>query len=115
MQDIPITFEASGSESFSECIATRDPDDLGDDLSILAADASMPIAVVGMGFRGPGDATNVENLWKMITEQREGWKPTPKERWNNKAFYHPDHARHGTVSLRVKKVMNQDAHGGNAD
>jgi hypothetical protein len=98
MQDIPITIEASSSELSSECILTQGSEDNGEYLSILDVDACMPIAIVGMGFRGPRDATNVESLWKMIIEQREGWTPIPKERWNNKAFYHPDHARHGTVS-----------------
>ena len=60
---------------------------------------SMPIAIVGMGFRGPADATNTENLWKMIAEGREGRSEIPKDRWNNKAFYHPNSARNGTVSL----------------
>ena len=59
----------------------------------------MPIAVVGMSFRGPGDATSVENLWKMIVERREGRCEIPKDRWNNGAFYHPDPNRHGTVGL----------------
>ena len=63
----------------------------------MATDKSMPIAVVGMSFRGPKDATNIENLWKMISEKREGWSKIPKERWNNEAFYHPDNTRHGTV------------------
>ena len=61
-------------------------------------DATMPIAIVGMGFRGPGDATNVENLWKMISEGRESWSEIPKQRWNHEAFYHPDANRHGTES-----------------
>lgn len=59
----------------------------------------MPIAVVGIGFRGPGDATNVEGFWKMIAEAREAWSLVPKEKWNNQAFYHPDSNRIGTVSF----------------
>lgn len=109
MQDIPITIEANSSEPVAECTANDE------DLSILDTDACMPIAVVGMGFRGPGDATNVENLWKMMIEQREGWKPIPKERWNNSAFYHPDHAHHGTVRFQVKKALNWNTYGSNAD
>ena len=58
---------------------------------------NMPIAVVGMSFRGPADATSVESLWRMIYEKREGWSPIPKEKWNNDAFYHPDNKRHGSV------------------
>lgn len=69
-----------------------------DEASHSLDDASMPIAIVGMGFRGPGDATNVEKLWKMILEGREAWNQIPESRWNSHAFYHPDHARHGTVS-----------------
>lgn len=93
MQEIPIAIEENGSELFAECTA----DALNGTLDNHGEDLSMPIAVVGMGFRGPGDATDVHKLWKMILEQREAWKPIPEERWNNKAFYHPDHARHGTV------------------
>jgi Beta-ketoacyl synthase, N-terminal domain len=50
------------------------------DLSSIREDKCMPIAVIGMSFRGPGDATNVENLWKVITEARESWSEVPKER-----------------------------------
>lgn len=58
----------------------------------------MPIAVIGMSFKGPGDATSVEKLWEMISEGRESWTRIPKEKWNHEAFYHPDSNRHGTVS-----------------
>lgn len=68
-------------------------------VSDLDTDKSMPIAVVGMGFRGPGDATNVEKLWQMILEGREARTRIPQSRWNNDAFYHPDHSRHGTVGV----------------
>lgn len=74
--------------------------------SSLDGDAVMPIAIVGIGFRGPGDATNVENLWKMISEKRESWSKIPKDRWNHDAFYHPDPNRHGTVSGRIDFVLS---------
>ena len=75
----------------------------------LAEDASMPIAIVGIGFRGPGDATNVENLWKMISEGRESWSKIPKNRWNHDAFYHPDANRHGTVGwLRCPSFLGKN-------
>jgi hypothetical protein len=69
-----------------------------DDLANLAVESRTPIAIVGIGFRGPGDAKNVEKLWEMILEGREAWSTIPARRWNSTAFYHPDHARHGTVS-----------------
>jgi hypothetical protein len=67
------------------------------DMGVLDADSCMPIAIVGMGFRGPGDAQNVAKLEDMIRTGREAWSPVPAKRWNNTAFYHPDHSRHGTV------------------
>ena len=62
-------------------------------------DDTMPIAIIGIGFRGPADATNVENFYKMLSEAREAWSPVPKTKWNHDAFYHPDPNRNGTVSL----------------
>lgn len=106
MKEIPIILETTGSEVFEECITQSDIGDgepskgLQDDLSIIMEDASMPIAVIGMGFRGPADATDTNKLWQMMLEKREAWSPIPKERWSNKAFYHPDHARHGTVGSK---------------
>lgn len=52
--------------------------------------ASTPIAIVGMSFRGPGEATNIEQFWQMIVEGRSAWSKVPAERWNQDAFYHPD-------------------------
>lgn len=68
------------------------------ELENMATDSCAPIAIVGIGFRGPGDAKNVEKLWEMILTGREAWSPIPVKRWNSAAFYHPDHARNGTVS-----------------
>lgn len=64
----------------------------------------MPIAVVGLGFRGPGDATDVESLYRMILEAREAWSPVPKSKWNNDAFYHPEANHNGTVSKALAKM-----------
>jgi hypothetical protein len=72
-------------------------------------DATMPIAVVGIGCRCAGDATNPENLFEMVKKAREAWQPIPKDRYNNEAFYHPDANRNGTVSrhtlLSVRLLM----------
>lgn len=61
----------------------------------------MPIAVIGIGFRGPGEASSVEGLWNMMKNKQEAWSPVPKDRWNHEAFYHPDSNRSGTVSTSV--------------
>ncbi|EKV11465.1 Polyketide synthase, putative [Penicillium digitatum PHI26] len=67
-----------------------------------------PIAIVGIGFRGPGNAKNVEELWEMILNRREAWSPIPPKRWNSAAFYHPDNARHGTINVEGGHFLEED-------
>ncbi|RAK99944.1 putative polyketide synthase [Aspergillus ibericus CBS 121593] len=78
------------------------------DLSNIEQDASMPIAIIGMGFRGPGDAVTVGRLWTMMVEGREAWSPIPASRWNPSAFFHPDHARHGTINVQGGHFLTED-------
>ena len=80
----------------SETAESQESSEMGGPATL--EDKSMPIAIVGIGFRGPGDAISVDNLFSMISEGREGRSQIPKERWNNEAFYHPNPARNGTVS-----------------
>ena len=61
-------------------------------------DKTLPIAIVGMSCRFPGDATNVENLWKMCAESRDAWTSIPEDRFKLQGYYHPDSSRPGTVS-----------------
>jgi acyl transferase domain-containing protein len=60
-------------------------------------DKSMPIAIVGMGCRFPGDATSPTKLWDMLINKRSARQETPPDRFNINAFYHPDSDRGGTV------------------
>lgn len=58
----------------------------------------VPIAIVGMGCRFPGEATSPEKLWQLCASARSAWSEVPPERWNRDAFHHPDGGRIGTVS-----------------
>jgi hypothetical protein len=81
------------------------PDDSSDsDFSEQHRGSVMPIAVIGLGFRGPGEASSIEGLWSMMKEKREAWSPVPSDRWNHEAFYHPDSNRNGTVGQPVSKL-----------
>ena len=62
----------------------------------------MPIAIVGMSCRFPGDATSPEKLWNLCAEARSTWSEVPLERFNQKAFYHPQAEKLGTVSHFLK-------------
>lgn len=60
-------------------------------------DEPMPIAIVGISCRLPGDATDPEQLWNMISEGRSAWSEVPPDRYNIDAFHHPSGDRQGTV------------------
>ncbi|CAG7997677.1 unnamed protein product [Penicillium salamii] len=73
-------------------------------------DDTIPIAVVGMSFRGPGDATDAEGLLRMVAEGRESRSPIPREKWNHEAFYHPDSSRHGAHNVEYGHWFQQDVY-----
>ncbi|KAK4452026.1 hypothetical protein QBC34DRAFT_483426 [Podospora aff. communis PSN243] len=60
----------------------------------------MPIAIVGVACRFPGEATNPEKLWEMISQGRDGHSSWPKDRFNFDAFYHPNPERSGTFNAQ---------------
>ncbi|KAM7216745.1 hypothetical protein V8F06_007855 [Rhypophila decipiens] len=49
----------------------------------------IPLAVVGIGCRFPGDATNPDKLWSLLAEGKSAWTRVPVDRWNEDAFLHP--------------------------
>ncbi|KAL1634456.1 Type I Iterative PKS [Diplodia intermedia] len=71
-------------------------------------DATMPIAIVGIGGRFPGDATNPERLWEMISEGRNAMSEVPKDRFNIDSFYHPHAERQGTMNVRGGHFLKED-------
>lgn len=58
-----------------------------------------PIVVVGTACRLPGEATSLQALWDMMSNERTGHVPVPAERWDADAWYHPDPDRKGAVCL----------------
>ena len=58
----------------------------------------VPIAIVGMGCRFPGEATSPEKLWQLCSNTKSAWSEIPPGRWNKEAFYHPDGGKTGTVN-----------------
>ncbi|KAI9741637.1 MAG: polyketide synthase [Cirrosporium novae-zelandiae] len=62
--------------------------------------APMPIAIIGMACRFPGDVTSPERLWRICAERRSTWSKIPSDRFNQEAFYHPCGEKRGTLNLR---------------
>jgi hypothetical protein len=66
-----------------------------------------PIAIVGVGCRFSGSATNPEALWDMLSKGTTGWTKTASHRFNLNTFWHPNGDNKGTVCLS----QNEDDHG----
>ena len=65
----------------------------------LDMDRIEPVAVVGMSFGFPQDATSSDSFWKILMEQRNTATEFPPDRLNVDAVYHPDPNRRGQVSV----------------
>lgn len=79
-----------------------------DATNMAVEDAVMPIAIVGIGGRFPGEATNPDRLWEMISNGRNALSEVPKERFNIDAFYHPYAERQGTMNVRGGHFLKED-------
>ncbi len=70
--------------------------------------APVPIAIIGIGCRLPGNVTDTETLWDLLVEGRNCWAPVPTERYNEAAFYHPKSSNNGTTNHRGGHFLSQD-------
>ncbi|KAI0205645.1 hypothetical protein F4808DRAFT_239972 [Astrocystis sublimbata] len=76
--------------------------------SILAKDGPMPIAIVGVSGRFPGDASTPDKLWDMVSQARSALTDVPKERYNIDGFYHPSAERQGSTSTTKGHFISSD-------
>ncbi|KAF3765254.1 hypothetical protein M406DRAFT_42237 [Cryphonectria parasitica EP155] len=60
----------------------------------------MPIAVVGMACRFPGDGEDVESLFEMLQKGDSAWSEFPADRVNIDGFYHPSGSRQGSIGFK---------------
>ncbi|KAI8269455.1 Highly reducing polyketide synthase [Colletotrichum sp. SAR11_239] len=69
---------------------------------------SQPIAIIGIGLRAPGDASDPEKFWQMLVDARSARSEIPKDRYNVEGFYHPDPERLGSIQPRHAHFLKQD-------
>ncbi|RJE27111.1 polyketide synthase [Aspergillus sclerotialis] len=69
---------------------------------------TMPIAIIGMACRFPGDATSPEKLWDLCANGRNAWSPIPSNRFNQAAWYHPNKEHLGTSYVKGAHFLTQD-------
>ena len=68
---------------------------------VLEADILEPIAVVGLSFKFPQEATSTQAFWEMMSTKRCAMTEFPADRWNQGAFYHPDPDRYDAVGDKI--------------
>ncbi|KAF4543916.1 Beta-ketoacyl synthase [Lasiodiplodia theobromae] len=56
------------------------------------------VAIIGLAFRGPGDASSPENLWDLLVAGRSAFSTVPRSKWSHDGHYHPSPARGGSTS-----------------
>ncbi|KAL2441683.1 Highly reducing polyketide synthase sdnO [Exophiala dermatitidis] len=67
-----------------------------------------PVAIVGFSFRLPGGADTPDRLWEILETGEQAWTDVPEDRYNWKAFYHPDPEARGTHNARGGFFLKQD-------
>ncbi|KAI3394783.1 hypothetical protein diail_2252 [Diaporthe ilicicola] len=71
-------------------------------------DAVVPVAVVGMACRFPGDGESVEALLEMLQKGGDAWSEFPSDRVNIDGFYHPSGQRQGSIGFRGAHFLKGD-------
>ncbi|KAJ8128730.1 hypothetical protein O1611_g4904 [Lasiodiplodia mahajangana] len=69
-----------------------------------------PIAIVGTGFRFPGNSDTPSDLWRNLREPQDLLVPIPDERFSNAGFYHEDASHHGHTSVRHSYLLSGRTH-----
>ncbi|KAL4915858.1 hypothetical protein BDW62DRAFT_203310 [Aspergillus aurantiobrunneus] len=108
--------ERADSESDSERLSSSpwsvlsdNDSNTSDERGHAAAPGSLePIAIIGMGCRLSGSATDVSGLWDMLKAGRSAWTPGPGNRFNMKAFQDPTGTRSGTTNAYGGHFLRDD-------
>lgn len=61
---------------------------------------SEPIAIIGSGFRFPGNADTPSALWEILSHPRDLLVNVPEQRFNIQGFYHEDGRYHGHTNVQ---------------
>jgi acyl transferase domain-containing protein len=68
----------------------------------------MPIAIVGMSCRLPGNVTTPDEFWELCSRARNGWSEIPKQRFENASFHHPNPGKSGCFNAIGGNFLKED-------
>jgi acyl transferase domain-containing protein len=74
----------------------------------MAEQQPMPIAIVGMSCRLPGDVSTPGEFYRMLCRKRSGWSPVPPERFNAEAYHHPNPDKKGCFNSQGGYFIKDD-------
>ena len=70
--------------------------------------SSEPIAILGMGCRFPGGVNSPDDLWQLLSEERDAVSEFPTDRgWNLDALFGPDPEAPGATYVRAGVIRGQ--------
>ncbi len=77
-------------------------DHIGDDVR-----RTEPIAILGMGCRFPGGVNSPDDLWQLLSEERDTVSEFPADRgWNLEALFGPDPDAPGATDVRAGSFVD---------
>ncbi|KAL3421917.1 Lovastatin diketide synthase LovF 16 [Phlyctema vagabunda] len=68
----------------------------------------MPIAIVGMSCRLPGNVSTPAEFWELLSRARTGWSEIPKERFESASFHHPNPGKSGCFNAVGGNFLKED-------
>lgn len=68
----------------------------------------MPIAIVGMSCRLPGNVSTPDEFWELCSRSRSGWTEVPKERFESASFHHPNPGKRGCFNAAGGNFLKED-------
>ncbi|TGJ81126.1 hypothetical protein E0Z10_g7639 [Xylaria hypoxylon] len=69
---------------------------------------AMPIAIVGMSCRLPGNVASPADFWELCARARSGYSTIPPERFNTASFQHPNPGKAGCHNPVGGHFLNTD-------
>ncbi|KAK6606189.1 polyketide synthase [Botrytis cinerea] len=68
----------------------------------------IPIAIVGISCRLPGNVSTPDEFWELCSRARSGWSEIPKERFDTASFYHPNPGKAGCFNAAGGNFLKED-------
>lgn len=66
-----------------------------------------PIAIIGIGCRLPGGATNAQTFWQMLMGGVDAIREVPQDRWDHRFYYDPEPGKPGKTYSKWAGLIDE--------